>query len=291
LLVVGLILATSLFLSPITLGLTINRNTGVGILIGLRIETPMLENHSLDGITEDGFTYFLHENGQKFASVSTILQVVAQYRDLSFSGWKRQRRLNHWKARLGEDVAGQIRREAQIRGTELHQRIANYLRGGKGTAWPQDLLPFGYSIRPTLLRIRPIKDVKFVEGCVFHPSLYYAGKIDAIVQWEGIWSLVEWKTACRPQKREWLRSHMLQSAAYIAAANKTYNLRLRQSLIVVATPGWEAQVFVIEWEELKTYFRQWLNYVKFFWAVKKSINIQTGEPLKLVTAIAPDGSH
>jgi ATP-dependent exoDNAse (exonuclease V) beta subunit len=233
----------------------------------------MLESYHLESITEDGLKYFLTNQGQKIASVTTILKVVAQYKGITMYGWKAQRRLSNWKLRIGEEIADQIRRDACARGTEFHQRIANYLHGGKGTQWAQDLLPFGHSIKSTLLQIKPVEDAKLVEGMVVHPKLYYAGKVDAIAKWQGKWSLIEWKTANRPQKREWIKSHLLQSAAYIAAANKTYNLDLKQSLIVIATPSREAQVFLVGWEELQAYFREWLSYVKFFWALQKSIDI------------------
>lgn len=248
----------------------------------------MLDIHNVEAITEEGLDYFLNK-GQKFASVTTILKVVAKYKGLTFSGWKSQRRLSNWKLRIGEETADQIRFDACTRGIEFHERIANYLLGGKGTQWPQELLPFAYSIKPALLQVNPERDVKLVEGMVLHPKLHYAGKVDAIVKWRGTWSLIEWKTANIPKKREWIRSYLLQSAAYIAAANKTYNLALKQSLIVIAIPGREAQVFLVNWEELKSYFREWLSYVEFFWALKKSINIQTGEPLKLVKVIGSNG--
>lgn len=248
----------------------------------------MLDSHYVETITEGGLDYFLN-NGQKFPSVTTILKVVAKYRGITLSGWKNQRRLSSWRLRIGEKTADQIRNDSCQRGIEFHQRIANYLRGGKGTQWPQDLLPFGNSIKPTLLQLAPIKDVKVVEGIVFHPKLRYAGKVDAIVKWQGNLSLMEWKTANTPKKLEWIRSYLIQSAAYIAAANKTYNLGLKQSLIVIATPNRDAQVFFISLEELKIYFREWLHYVEFFWALKSSMNIHTGEPLKLVKVIGANG--
>jgi ATP-dependent exoDNAse (exonuclease V) beta subunit len=250
----------------------------------------MLDLYSLESITEDGLEYLLTEQGQKLASITTILRVVAQFQETTLYGWKAQRRLNNWKSRMGGEIAEQIRHDAQIRGTEFHRRIANYLCGGKGTQWSQDLIPFGRSIKPALLKIKPLEDVQLVEGMVFHPRLYYAGKVDAIARWQGVWSLIEWKTANRPQKREWINSHVLQSSAYLAAANHTYGLDLRQSLIVIANPSQEAQIFLIEWEELQVYFRRWLSYVRFFWALQKSVDIQTGEQVRLGKVIRPDGS-
>jgi ATP-dependent exoDNAse (exonuclease V) beta subunit len=250
----------------------------------------MLDRYSLESFTEDGLEYLLTEQGQKLASVTTILRVVAQFQGTTLYKWKAQRRLNRWKSQMSEAIAEQLRYDAQARGKELHQRIANYLCGGQRTQWPQDLLPFGRSIKPALFQIKPIEDVQLVEGMVFHPRLYYAGKVDAIAKWQGVWSLIEWKTANKPQQREWINSHILQSAAYLAAANQTYNLKLRQSLIVIANPSQEAQIFLVDWEELQVYFRRWLSYVRFFWAWQKSIDIQTGEQVKVGKVIYPDGS-
>lgn len=251
----------------------------------------MLESVYLRCVTEDGLEYLLTDEEKRLASFSTILKVTSQHQGLTFSRWKSQRRLNNWRLKVGEEIADQLRNDACARGTELHYRVANYLRGGEGTRWPPELLPFGRSIKPILLQIKPIEDVQLIEGSVFHPTLHYAGKVDAIAKWHDQWSLMEWKTSNKPQKYEWIRSHILQAAAYIAAANKTYNLNLRQSLIVIALPNQPAQVFLVEWDELKVYFRKWLKYVKLFWALQASIDIQTGKEVRKVTVTRPDGSR
>ncbi|MBT9315062.1 hypothetical protein [Leptothoe spongobia] len=251
----------------------------------------MLESYSLRSVTEDGLEYLLTNEGQRLASVSTIIKVISQYKGLTLPRWKAQRRLNHWKLQVGEEMAAQMRNDACIRGTEFHHRVANYLRGGRGTRWPPELLPFGQSIKPILLQIKPIEDVKLVEGSVLHPKLHYAGKVDAIAKWNDHWYLMEWKTANKPQRYDWISSYLLQSAAYIAAANKTYNLNLRQSLIVIALPNKQAQVFRVDWDELKIYFRKWLSYVKLFWALQASIDIQTGKALRRIIVTRSDGSR
>jgi genome maintenance exonuclease 1 len=122
-----------------------------------------------------------------------------------------------------------------------------------------------------LMQIKPFEDVKLIEGAVFHPKLRYAGKLDGIVNWNGRWCVVDWKTANTPQTEGWMYRQKIQVAAYVAAANKTYgsdkayrNLKLEHGLIVVALPNCEAQVFMMNWEQLENFFRQWLKRLRMF---------------------------
>jgi hypothetical protein len=227
----------------------------------------MLQRYEPNLVTYNRLDYYLTAQGQRFPSVTTILNATAR---------GKSQKLAAWRARIGEEEAIQIREEALERGGQLHERIANYLCGNPGEKWPEYLKPWGYSIKPMLMQIKPLVDVQLVEGAVFHPELCYGGKLDGIVQFNGKWCVVDWKTANTPQREDWIYRHKIQVAAYIAATNKTYGsnkayrkLKLEHGLIVVALPYCEAQVFMMNWEQLENFFRQWLKRLRIFQAMKE----------------------
>jgi len=165
--------------------------------------------------------------------------------------------------------------EARYRGIRLHRWIENYLNGKSLEPCPEDLEPWASSIEYVLNKIQR---VLYLEDSVFHLEMGYWGKVDCIVQVNGVNCLVDWKTADEPYDEEDIHEYKIQCAAYLEAANKTYGLALRHVWIVVALPNQEAQEFRLELEELNQYFQEWKHRVKKFWAVMPTLGTVITNP-------------
>ena len=151
--------------------------------------------------------------------------------------------------------------EARERGKRLHKWIENWLNRRNLASCAEDLKPWWNSIEPVL---RQIQRVLYVEASVFHLELGYWGKIDCIVQFDGVTCLIDWKTADKAYRQEQIHEHKIQCAAYTEAVNKTYGLSLKHALIVIALPDQEAQIFQLEPEVLNQHFQEWQQRVKKF---------------------------
>jgi hypothetical protein len=102
----------------------------------------------------------------------------------------------------------------------------------------------------------------YVEG--------YAGKVDLVARYQGVPCTIEWTTAQEPTLRvEKLYDKPLQLVAYGGAINRCYGEslfgnKIVNGLIVVALLDEDAEIFVLEREQLLEYWQKWLKRLKFF---------------------------
>lgn len=132
--------------------------------------------------------------------------------------------LKIWKSR-NPDHEEQMKKSATI-GTIVHYRIQQYLcekfrmkpdeldlQGGAVTEDMYPLIDGGYKNFMELIRLHKIVP-KFVEVTCYHNQLDYAGQIDLIAEFDGVLSIVDWKTS----KGIWPK-HRAQVVAYQRARN------------------------------------------------------------------------
>ncbi len=223
----------------------------------MQFDTQLLPRINATVKRENGKQYYVDANGNRFPSVTTILNATKSQAD-------RDRLLN-WKARVGTEEATRITTSASRRGTQTHKQIERYLLG-QNPVCPEASRPYWESIKPVL---EQIDTVRLVEGSVFHHDLSYSGKVDCIASYQGVPCICEWKTADKPKGSiEHLYEHPLQLTAYIGAANeyyRDYGIQLKHALLVVAIPEMPAEVFWFESAVIKDYWEQWEKRVAEYW--------------------------
>ncbi|GAB1544527.1 hypothetical protein NUACC21_72030 [Scytonema sp. NUACC21] len=208
-------------------------------------------------VRENGKQYYLDERGNRFPSVTTILNATKPQEERD--------RLNNWKSRVGVEEATRISTTASRRGTQTHKQIERYLLG-KDFDCPEASRPYWESIRPVL---EEIDTVRLVEGSVFHYHKSYSGKVDCVASYKGIPCICEWKTADKPKGSvERLYEYPLQLTAYLGAVNdyyRDYGIEINHALVVVAIPERDAEIFLFEPEAMKGYWEKWEKRVAEYW--------------------------
>lgn len=191
-----------------------------------------LTRYELRRIEIDGWRHYDTPIG-RVPSVTTIL--TSTRNDLGQRAWR---------SRSGSDEAHRIASAAAARGTRLHAEVERFLTTGQR---PAERSGCWDSIEPFLRRLG---DVALVEGTVWHP-LGFAGSVDCVAVVDGIPSVIDWKTASRPKQSDWLTEYYLQVIAYREAFNYVYDMGLVRSLIVIALPDSNAQIFEVPYPELQ----------------------------------------
>ena len=59
----------------------------------------------------------------------------------------------------------------------------------------------------------------------------YAGTADCVGEYEGIPTLIDFKTAKKIKKREWIEDYFLQGSAYANAHNVMFGTKIEQIVI------------------------------------------------------------
>jgi hypothetical protein len=195
----------------------------------------------------------------EFPSVTAIL-----------SATKDRTYLDKWKNKIGEEAAELIMIEAAERGKHLHSAVETKLLGQEplvtdiAAPYWESLNGDSYLLyengESRLIQgsvVELIGNVLLVEGALYHP-IGYAGSVDCVAEFGdyGI-CVIDWKTSDKKKPEYWISDYKLQLAAYIAACNRLYDLRISIGVVGIAVKDQPAQVFVITGKQL---MECWLRF-------------------------------
>ena len=166
----------------------------------------------------DGRRYVTLE-GKNYPSVTTVLSLI--HKD----------KIMEWRKRVGEEKANQIGTQAANRGTAVHNIIEKYLHG-KDTS---DFMPH---VKQSLENLKPLIDKHvtkvFATECpLYSDHLKLAGTCDAIVEWDGVPTIVDWKTSKRPKKKVDIPNYFMQLAAYAVMWEERTGMACNNTRIVM----------------------------------------------------------
>ena len=148
-----------------------------------------------------------------------------------------------WRKSVGDDVANYVMRVAAKRGRGVHSMLRQQLTGSPihGMVAEYGLLESALYrlMQPAVQRI---DDIRGIEIPVYSSKLCVAGMADVIADFDGIPSVVDWKTATRLYD-EINKSYILQATFYAVAWEELTGEKLDQIVIVVASEQGLVQVF------------------------------------------------
>ena len=186
--------------------------------------------------------------GLRLPSVTTIL---SQTKDQSY--------LDKWKAKVGHEEAERIKNYSSSRGTAMHKFLEKYIEG----VGYEDLTPLGQEAKIMAQKIidtglKNITEYYGSEVALYYHGLY-AGATDLVCMHNGMESIIDFKQANRPKRKEWIDDYYLQIAAYAMAHDHMHGSQIRQGVIMICTPDSYYQEFKIQDEELKKYRHKFLE--------------------------------
>ena len=179
---------------------------------------------------------YVTPEGRAYASVTTVLGATKPEEDA--------RGLEDWRRRVGYDVADHITREAAVIGTQAHQLNEYYVRGmvPDESDEPFKLMARAHheNFLPHLDRIDMVRGTELV---LHSDNLQLAGTSDCIAEYDGVLSIIDYKTKRGPQKPGWVHDYYLQAAAYMAMYYEMSGVLVEQAVILASSEGDTMQVF------------------------------------------------
>ena len=206
------------------------------------IELPKLTRET----TESGRKYFTPE-GNAYPSITTVLSIIGKEAIIA------------WRKRVGEEEANKVSRQASTRGTAVHKLAEDYVdnkEDWKGKHMPANIATFN-SIKPIL--DEKLNNVWMQEVFLYSDKLKTAGQVDCIGEWEGVLSIIDFKTSRRVKKKEDITNYFIQMCFYAAAFLERTGIAIKQAVVVMAVDDNEPLIF-----KVNTY-----EYLEHFIAVRK----------------------
>ena len=186
----------------------------------------------LEADTTENGRFYTTPSGQILPSITTVLSV------------KNKSGLDAWRKRVGEEEANRIMNQAALRGTAVHQLAEDYVNNEKDWskgAMPANLFTFN-TIKPLL--DKHLNNVWIQEAPLYSEKLSVAGRVDCIAEWNGVLSIIDYKTSKRFKKREYVESYFIQEAAYAAMFLERTGVPIKQIVTVIAVDDNEPQVYI-----------------------------------------------
>jgi len=187
-------------------------------------EVPKLQQ-----LNENGTRYYVTPEGNKYPSITTVL---AAY-NIGY--------IMEWRKRVGEEVANKISQKASGRGTRIHTLCEQYI-DNKTPAFksPLDQELFN-KFKPTLHRIN---NVYAQELRMYSDHLRIAGTVDCVAEFDGVLSVIDFKTSKRLKNKEDIENYFMQCSAYAIMFEEQFKIPVAQTVVAIAVDDEEPQVFV-----------------------------------------------
>ncbi len=195
-----------------------------------------------------GRRVYVTPNGHTYPSITSVL------------GSQPKPSLDAWRERVGDEEADRIMKESAKLGTAVHDLCERYLSN-------QNLLMVNDEARGVFNRLRfllgNINNIVGLEIPLYSDILKLAGTADCIAEYNGVLSVIDFKTSKRAKKEEWIEDYFIQAFFYSAAFFEMTGAIPEQIVILIAVrESFEVQVFKKPFKEMDTYIEKLIQIMK-----------------------------
>ena len=195
----------------------------------LNVELP-----TITATTTDGVRLYETPEGNKYPSITTILSV------------RNKKGLMEWRKKVGNDVANYVARTAANRGTKVHHMCEDYLNNDfDEEKHKKDFLPyclFG-QLKASLTKV---DNIHAQEAGLYSDKYRVAGRVDCIAEYDGVLSIIDFKTSTKERNDDWNENYYIQCSAYAEMYEERTGTEINQNVILVVTEDGTVQEFVKE---------------------------------------------
>jgi len=202
----------------------------------------------------DGKRMYRAPNGEHYPSVTTVL---SEYN---------KKEIQEWRARVGEEQANKISRQATTRGTSVHKVIEKYLKNEDISKY--EMLP---NVKSLFYRMKEeldkkVNNIHCLEDKLYSHTLKLAGTVDCISEYNGELSVIDFKTSVRLKKKENIGNYFMQGAAYSTMFTEMTGLPINKIVILIGVDTANfCQTLTVQGEELDFHKAELQKYIDSYY--------------------------
>ena len=188
--------------------------------------------------TIDRKRFYITPKQKYYPSITTVLSI------------RNKKGLMEWRKRVGDEVANYVSGKAASRGTKVHHMCEDYLNNmetdfpDKWEKHKNDFLPwclFGQLKNKVLDNINDI----YGQECGLYSDKYkVAGRVDCIAKYNGILSIIDFKTSTKERSDSWNENYYIQCSAYAEMFTELTEIDISQIVVLVVTEDGVVQEFI-----------------------------------------------
>ena len=182
----------------------------------------LLNKIELESYYTDTARVYITPEGNHYPSVTSV---IGQSSD---KAW-----YDEWVARVGQEKADAVSNQASHRGSAIHEMAERYVLNedapmrGHGSINKADFLKIARVLNSHVDNIRGI------ELPLYSDYLKTAGRTDLVADFDGVPSLIDFKTSKRIKDIKDIKGYYIQTSCYAYMCRETYQLDLPQLVIIM----------------------------------------------------------
>tara|TARA_B100000282_G_scaffold142101_1_gene102198 strand:- start:81 stop:749 length:669 start_codon:yes stop_codon:yes gene_type:complete len=203
---------------------------------------------NLERVEENEMRFYKDSNNDLVPSVTTVLDATGDK-----SG------ITQWRRKVGPAQADAIVQESTLIGSAVHEAIENYLLGKSWSNFTEDRNGFlAKSISSKFISscLNGIDEVWGLESGLILDGLY-AGTADCIGVYKGLPAIIDFKTAKKLKRKDWIEDYFLQCSAYANAHNVMFETSINDLVILMVDRDLLFKEFHIKKDEFSLYTDRW----------------------------------
>ena len=211
-----------------------------------KFEYPKLER-----VDTDIGRHYLDSDNKPVPSVTTVLSGTSKSKD----------GLIQWRNRVGDEEADRIIKQSTDIGTAVHEAIEKFLNKEDWDDFDNtsdQILAKSISNKFINDALNGITEIWGLEVGLILDNLY-AGTADCVGLYKDIPTLIDFKTAKKIKKRDWIEDYFLQGCAYANAHNVMFGTDIQQIVILMVDRNLIFQEYIVRPTEFSYLTRKWKN--------------------------------
>jgi|TARA_B100002003_G_scaffold152165_1_gene141009 genome maintenance exonuclease 1 len=177
--------------------------------------------------------YEIIETKKIFPSITSVLSI------------RQKEGLVEWRKKVGDDVANHIMITAANRGKAVHSMVEDYLNNldiNSNEKYKKQFLPkmMFNVLQPEL---KKINSICLQEAQMYSEKYTVAGRCDCIAEYDGVLSVIDFKTSKGEKKEDWIENYFIQGSAYAEMYEEHFNKPIEQVVILIVTEEGTTQIF------------------------------------------------
>ena len=193
-----------------------------------------------------GGRFYTLPDGTKLPSVTTVM------------GAQKKDSIMKWRKRVGEAEANRVSKMATSRGNNVHTLCERYLKNESlGDIMP-DAKEMFHGLKPTLNRIN---NIHYLESALWSKQLGMAGRVDCIAEFDGVLSVIDFKTSKRIKTLEDVEDYFWQTSAYSLMYEELIGQPINDLVIIMAVEDVGCHVFQ---QKVEDHIEGLVKAIKFY---------------------------
>ena len=196
----------------------------------------------------DGKRYYTTPSGKRLPSVTTVV------------GAMKKQAIMEWRNRVGEVEANRISKLATGRGNRVHDLAERYLKNEK-IDWVREMPDSVEMFRTLIPHLHRINNIHYIEQALWSERIGLAGRVDIIAEWDGVLSVIDFKTSKKIKKKEDIQDYFAQCTAYAGMYEEHVSVPVDQIVIVMAVENEEPLIFI---EKTGDHINTLVEHIEFY---------------------------